>query len=108
MSYKVIATHCKYSREGALEECTVLFDCNALSDKYIDIRATRWSLKNNNPGQGYLYLSEADRVLSPELLQRVAGQCYQIEIAEMKKMFGAEVKETMELHKRFLKANPTK
>jgi hypothetical protein len=38
-------------------------------------------------------------------LQRVAGQCYQIEVEEMKKCFGAEVKETIEVHKLYLKAN---
>lgn len=106
MRYKIRKFQGKYSPEGKLTELIVLYDVNPLQNTFIDIRATKWDLKNNVPGSGYLYLNEEEQNMSNELLQKVAGRCYQISIDEMKKLFSKEVKEIIKLHKEYLIKNP--
>jgi len=106
MSYKIRKFHGKYSPEGELTELIVLYDVNPLQNTYIDIRATKWELKNNVQGSGYLYLNKEDRKMSDELLQKVAGRCYQISLEEMKKIFSKEVKDIIKLHNEYLRKHP--
>lgn len=84
MSYKIIQVHAVYA-DNALEEVAVLWESNP------DLQWVRASYCTSRPIGGYEFLLP-DAILSPELIQKVAGAGMNLPDDKKKKYFPGKMK----------------